>query len=93
MICSVLEESTVVGIGTLIYILYLETAFLEEPVLETGYNLVHVSVGIDIEVEEVVRGYEVEVLEETYGTCDVSTTTDGGIVLTAEEFTMYVERF
>ena len=92
MIGSVLEEGTVVSIGILIYILYLKTAFLEEPVLEAGNYLVHVSVVIDIEVEEVVGCYKIEVLEETNGACDVSTATDSGIVLTAKEFTMDIER-
>ena len=91
MVCSVLEVSLIVGVGILIYILYLETAFLEEPVLETGDDLVHVSVFIDIEVEEVVGGYKVEVFEETDGACDIGTAADGGIVLTAEEFAMYIK--
>ena len=54
-------EGSIGYVGTLIDILHLETAFLEEPVLEASHDFVHVHLLIHIEIEEVVRADEIEV--------------------------------
>lgn len=43
MVALILKEGAIVGQSTFIYILRLEAAFLEKPVLQTGHYLVHVA--------------------------------------------------
>jgi hypothetical protein len=65
MVLAMREEGAVVGVGALVDVLNLETAFLEEPILDAGNDFVHVFFVVNIEVEEVVGSYYIEVVEKT----------------------------
>ena len=65
VVLAMREEGAVVGVGTLVDVLNLETAFLEEPILDAGNDFVHILFVVNIEVEEVVGSYYIEVVEET----------------------------
>ena len=91
MVGLMAEEALVVGQGVFIDILDLETALLEEPVLETCHNFVHVHFLVNIEVEEVVRADEIEVFAQWHGTRDVGTPADGPPVLAFKVFAVNIE--
>ena len=93
MVLSMREEGAVVGVGTLVDVLNLETAFLEEPILNSGNNLMHVHLVVNIEVEEVVRSYNIKIVEQTNRTCHVSSATYCAVVLATKKFTMHIEWF
>ena len=86
-------EHLVIDISTLIDILHLEAALLEEPVLQTGNRLMLVHAERGVEIEEVIRAYELQSFVQGNGTSNVGTTAGGTSVLTFYIFPMYVEVF
>ena len=91
-VVSLLYELATSCVCALIYILHLETALLEVPPLETEDSLVLIHTKCLVEIEVVVRAYEIKFLwNERHATCDVATATENIAVLTLKILSMYVE--
>ena len=92
-VVTLLYELAICCVCALIDILNLEAASLEIPPLETEDSLVLIHIECFVEIEIVVRTYEVEFLwNKRHATCDVPTTTEDIAVLTLKILSVYVER-
>ena len=88
-----MDELATLGVCALVYILNLEAALLEIPPLEAEDSLVLVHTESSIEVEEVIRAYEIELLRNDSDTAsDVSTAADSLVILTFKVLSVDIER-